>query len=112
MAVTASFTYDDSALAAAVGHAVHFAFSVRNTGLLTLFDIYVHSAYLEGRESSITCNTDASSNSTVIGSSVGAVSGMRPYPDDGLIPGRSIECTASVEVLQTEVSCWGSRLGW
>lgn len=104
MAVAATFTYDDSASAAAVGNAVDFAFSLKNTGVLTLFEVNVHSAYLEGRGSNITCVTDAVSNSTVVGSPAGAVNAMMPYPDSGLIPGRSIECTASVEILQTEVN--------
>lgn len=104
MAVTATFTYDDSASAAAVGHAVHFTFTVKNTGLLTLFEVSVHSAYLQRRESTISCVTDNANNSTVIGSSAGAVSGMMPYPHSGLIPGQFIECTASVEVNQKEVS--------
>lgn len=102
--VAAKFSYEDSASAANLGHAVDFTFSVKNTGLLTLFDVYVHSAYLEGRDSTITCDTDAASDSIVIGSPAGSVSEMMPYPDGGLIPGRSIECTASVEVLQTEIN--------
>lgn len=106
MAVAATFTYDESSSAAAVGHVVEFTFSVKNTGLLTLFEVHVHSAYLEGRESYITCVTDTASDSTVIGSSAGAVSGMMPYPDGGLLPGRSIECTASVGVLQKEVGVY------
>lgn len=107
VAVEARFTYDHSASAAAVGHVVEFAFSVKNTGLLTLFEVNVFSGYLERRESTIACVTDATSNAEVVGSAAGAVDGMMPYPDSGLIPGRSIECTARVEVTQTEVSFRG-----
>lgn len=104
MAATATFAYAYSSSAAAVGHAIDYSFSVKNVGLLTLFDIYVHSVYLEGRASNVTCVVDAASNSTLVGSSAGEVSGMMPYPDGGLVPGRSIECTARVGVLQSEVS--------
>lgn len=104
MAVFATFDYAANASAAAVGQAVDFSFSVKNTGLLTLFDVYVRSPYLEGRNSTVACVTDAASNSIVVGTSGGIVSGMMPYPDGGLFPGRSIECTSSVELLQSEVS--------
>lgn len=107
MAAAATFDYAASASAAAVGQAVDFSFSVTNTGLLTLFDVYVRSLYLEGRNSIVSCVTDTASNSTVVGTSGGVVSGMMPYPDGGLIPGRSIECTSSVELLQSEVSYRG-----
>ncbi len=106
VSVDAEFTYADSTSAAAVGHTVEFIFSVRNTGLLTLFEVDVNSTYLQGRGSSIKCVADASTNMTYVGSSAGVVSGMMPYPDGGLIPGKSIECTSSVEANQSEVS-WG-----
>lgn len=109
MAVAAAFTYSDNASAAAVGHPVDFTFSVKNTGLLTLYEVSVISAYLEGRESNILCVTDAASDSTAIGSSAGAVTGMMPYSDRGLMPGQSIECAASVQVNQTEVRYKGYR---
>lgn len=104
MAIVATFDYAASASAAAVGQVVDFSFSVKNTGLLTLFDVYVHSLYLQQRDSTVACVSDTESNSIVIGSSGGVVSGMMPYPDGGLVPGRSIECTSSVELLQSEVS--------
>lgn len=99
----AAFTYADITSAAAVGHVVDFSFTVKNAGLLTLFDINVHSVYLEDRASTISCVVDTAPSPTVVGSLAGVVGGMMPYPDDGLAPGRSIECTASVEILQSEV---------
>ncbi|CAM9607079.1 unnamed protein product, partial [Ectocarpus sp. 12 AP-2014] len=73
-------------------------------GLLTLFDINVHSVFLEGRASTISCGLDTASSPTVVGSLAGGVAGMMPYPDGGLVPGRSIECTASVGILQSEIN--------
>lgn len=103
MAAKAEFTYADSTSAAAVGDVVDFSFTVKNAGLLTLFDINVHSAYLEDRASTISCGLDTASSPTVVGSLAGGVGGMMPYPDGGLVPGWSIECTASVDILQSEV---------
>ncbi|CAM9230892.1 unnamed protein product [Scytosiphon promiscuus] len=104
LATAATFTYTNSTSAAAVGHVVDFSFSVRNVGLLTLFDIHVHSVYLENRASTVSCVVDEASNSTLAGSSAGEASGMMPYPDGGLVPGKSIECTASVGLLQAEIN--------
>lgn len=107
--ISAAFTYNDSASAAAVDYSVDFNFSVKNTGLLTLYEVNVTSAYLEGRKSIISCVADAASNSTIVGSSAGAVTGMMPYSDRSLMPGRSLECTASVQVNQTEVGYRGYK---
>lgn len=103
MVAKAAFTYADSTSAAAVGHVIDFSFTVKNAGLLTLFGINVHSVYLEGRASTISCVVDTASSPTAVGSLAGGVGGMMPYPDGGLVPGRSIECTATVEILQSEV---------
>lgn len=103
MGLAAASTYANGTSAAAVGHIVEFSFSVKNTGLLTLFNVDVNSTYLEGRDSYIECVENASHNSAVVGSSAGVVSGMMPHPDGGLLPGSIIECTASVEALQSEV---------
>ncbi|CAM9171448.1 unnamed protein product, partial [Ectocarpus sp. 8 AP-2014] len=104
VAAKAAFTYADSTSAATVGDVVDFSFTVKNAGLLTLFDINVRSVYLEVRASTISCGLDTASNPTVVGSLAGGVGGMMPYPDGGLVPGRSIECTASVEILQSEIN--------
>lgn len=103
MALHSTFKHAANDSAAVVGQAVMFFISIRNTGLLTLFDANVHSVYLEGRGSTISCLTDPTRNSTVVASSGGVVSEMMPYPDGGLPPGGSIECSASVELLQSEV---------
>lgn len=104
MAAAATFTYADESSAVVVGYVIDFSFSVNNVGLLTLFDINVHSLYLKGRGSTVSCVVDAGNNSTFVGSSAGEVSEMMPYPDGGLLPGRSAECVASVGLLQSEVS--------
>lgn len=103
MIIATTHRYAGRASAAAVGHIVDFSFSVNNTGLLSLFNVAVQSTYLESRGSLITC-VDNTDNSVSVGLHPGSVSAMASYPDNGLTPGGSIACTASIGVIQAEVS--------
>lgn len=103
MIIATTHLYAGRGSAAAVDHVVDFSFSVNNTGLLSLFNVAVQSTYLESRGSLITC-VDDTDKFVRIGLHPGSVSAMASYPDNGLTPGGSIACTASIGVVQAEVS--------
>lgn len=101
MTVTVEHSCASNVSAAVVGQVIDISFTIKNNGLLSLFNITIESNYLETRGSTITCSHP--SENTISGVLPGTTGGMAPHPGSGLTPGQSIVCAGSVSVLQPEV---------
>ncbi|CAM9848254.1 unnamed protein product, partial [Discosporangium mesarthrocarpum] len=88
---------------------VHYTINIINGGLLTLYNITIEDDQL--RENGVTLFCTHLGQSEAVGGIVdGAFTGLAPYPQNGLPPGDSLECTATDSVSQSEINA-GEKLG-
>lgn len=96
-----SYNKTDPKVAAALSDEVEYTYTIKNNGMLSLYDIDIADEELSAREVTMSC-TDVDSLK-VSGTDFGEVTGLAAYPGNGLAPAASLKCTAKDAVSQTEV---------
>lgn len=93
-----------TATAASTSDEIEYTYTIRNNGLLSIFNIEIEDETLNARGVTIKC-TDVDSNMAADGSSDGAFTGLAEHPDNGLAPAMAVICTANDTATQEEVMC-------